>query len=814
MNYTAQQIAEITHSQLIGDGTQLVKNIAFDSRTIYSTKNTAFIAIRTQQNNGEKYIASAVEKGISIIIAEKQLSESEAIVWLITDNTIDFLQKLARYHLQQFSLQTIGIAGSNGKTIVKEWLYQSLCNDFSVVKSPKSFNSQIGLPLSLLQINAEHQIGIFEAGISQPNEMQRLEQIFSPKIGILTHIGSAHLANFKDEEQLIDEKLKLFSKSEMLFFNGDNHLVCSKIKQLYPTKTLISYGFEPNNDIKITSDWNNRYEDISVQYFDEVITFPVQQRDTATLSNALAVIAILKHFGFENEVIIEKLNQLKSVEMRLESAIGVRNNLIINDSFNLDLDSLKIAFQFIKEYNKPEKVLVLTDFVEGKDLDSLYDTVAQLTNEQNFDKVFLVGQEISKRRHLFHSETFTFSNTNELINNLNLNKIENSLILLKGARKFEIEKLKSLLELQKHDTVLEVNLNAVLHNINVHKSLLKPSTKMMAMVKAYSYGLGGYEIAEFLQYHHIDYLGVAVADEGADLRKNGITTPIIVMNPEQHSYNAVIEYNLEPNIYSFRVLDLFYEQLKQTNFVGDFPIHIKIETGMHRLGFKEFEIDELLRQLKMMNVRVASIFSHLSSADVPEEKEYTLQQIEQFQKLSDRLISGLGYAPICHILNSSGILNYPEFQFDMVRIGIGMVGISYNEKIQPLLQSAVTFKSVISQISDIQKGESIGYSRKYIAEENTRVATIPVGYADGVPRLLSNKNGFVGIKGKKMPIVGNVCMDMMMVELKDLNAKEGDEVVIFNGEPSLEEFAAYCKTIPYEVLTSISRRVKRVYIKN
>lgn len=814
MNYTAQQIAEITHSQLIGDGTQLVKNIAFDSRTIYSTKNTAFIAIRTYQNNGEKYIASAVEKGISIIIAEKQLFESETIVWLITDNTIDFLQKLARHHLQQFCLQTIGIAGSNGKTIVKEWLYQSLCNDFSVVKSPKSFNSQIGLPLSLLQINAEHQIGIFEAGISQPNEMHRLENIFSPKIGILTHIGSAHIANFESEEQLINEKLQLFSKSEMLLFNGDNQLFFSKIKQIYSTKTLISYGFELHNDIKIISDWNDRQKDISVQYFDEVITFPAQQRDAATLSNALAVIAVLKYFGFENEIIIEKLNQLKSVEMRLESAIGVRNNLIINDSFNLDLDSLKIAFQFIKEYNKPEKVLVLTDFVEGKDLDSLYNTVAQLTNEQNFDKVFLVGQEISKRKNSFNSETFTFSNTNELIKNLNLNKIENSLILLKGARKFEIEKLKSLLELQKHDTVLEVNLNAVLHNINVHKSFLKPSTKMMAMVKAYSYGLGGYEIAEFLQHHHIDYLGVAVADEGADLRKNGITTPIIVMNPEQHSYNAVIEYNLEPNVYSFRVLDLFYEQLKQANFVGDFPIHIKIETGMHRLGFKEFEIDELLRKLKMMNVRVASIFSHLSSADVPEERDYTLNQIAHFQKVSDRLISGLGYAPIRHILNSSGILNYPEFQFDMVRIGIGMVGISYNEKIKPLLQSAVTFKSVISQISDIQKGESIGYSRKYIAEENTRVATIPVGYADGVPRLLSNKNGFVGIKGKKMPIVGNVCMDMMMVELKDLNAKEGDEVVIFNGEPSLEEFAAYCKTIPYEVLTSISRRVKRVYIKN
>lgn len=337
---------------------------------------------------------------------------------------------------------------------------------------------------------------------------------------------------------------------------------------------------------------------------------------------------------------------------------------------------------------------------------------------------------------------------------------------------------------------------------------------MMAMVKAYSYGLGGYEVAEFLQHHHIDYLGVAVADEGVDLRKNGIATPIIVMNPEQHSYDAVIEYNLEPNIYSFRVLDLFYQQLKQADFEGDYPIHIKLETGMHRLGFKDFELDELIEKLKQMNVKVASIFSHLSSADVAEERDYTLAQFEKFKTLSEKIIESLGYTPIRHILNSSGIVNYPEYQFDMVRIGIGMVGISYNEKIQPKLQSAVAFKSIISQISDIYKGESVGYSRKFKADKNTRIATIPVGYADGVPRLMSNKKGFVGIRGQKVPIVGNVCMDMMMVDIGDLPAKEGDEVTIFNGNPSLEEFSNYCNTIPYEALTSISRRVKRIYIKD
>lgn len=814
MNYTTKQLSEITNAKLVGNSNTIIKNIAFDSRTIYSAKDTAFVALKTEKNNGEKYIASAIEKGISVIISETQLFDNENITWIIVENSLKFIQTLAKHHLNSHSIDTIGVTGSNGKTIVKEWLYQAISEDFSVVKSPKSFNSQLGLPLSLLKINKKHEIGIFEVGISQPKEMQVLEHIFSPKIGVLTHIGTAHLNNFEDENQLIEEKISLFQNSEIIIFNGDNPLVFSKIKEVFPNKKIISYGLENHNDIKIISDWKNRQQDIEVICFDKTIQFPVSQRDEATLTNALAVIAVMEILGFSAQKMVEKINALKSVEMRLESVNGIRNNLIINDSYNLDLDSLKIAYQFIKEYKKQHKALIITDFVEKIDTEELYQEVASLTNEQNFDKIFLIGEEIKQYQHLFNAECFSFNNTNELIKSQEFNKIENHLILLKGARKFSTEKVKTYLELQKHDTVLEINLNKVLHNIKVHQSMLKPTTKMMAMVKAYSYGLGGYEVAEFLQHHHIDYLGVAVADEGVDLRKNGIATPIIVMNPEQHSYDAVIEYNLEPNIYSFRVLDLFYQQLKQADFEGNYPIHIKLETGMHRLGFKDFELDELIEKLKQMNVKVASIFSHLSSADVAEERDYTLAQFEKFKTLSEKIIESLGYTPIRHILNSSGIVNYPEYQFDMVRIGIGMVGISYNEKIQPKLQSAVAFKSIISQISDIYKGESVGYSRKFKADKNTRIATIPVGYADGVPRLMSNKKGFVGIRGQKVPIVGNVCMDMMMVDIGDLPAKEGDEVTIFNGNPSLEEFSNYSKTIPYEALTSISRRVKRIYIKD
>ena len=815
MNYTTKEIAEITQSQIIGNKNLQIHHIAFDSRNIYSTLKTAFIAINTHKNSGEKYIAQAIEKGIKIIISENFYPEYDGITWIIVENSVKFLQDLAHYHIENQPIKTIGITGSNGKTIVKEWLYQCLWNEFPTVKSPKSFNSQIGLPISLLQTSEKHQVGIFEVGISKPNEMKTLEEIFSPKIGILTHIGTAHSSNFENELQLIKEKLILFKNSEIIIYNGDNEQVCKEIKTQYSDKKLISFGLKTHNDVKIICDYKDRNQEILVQYFSEKLSFPANQRDEATLTNALAVICILKEFGFTNEKIVEKINNLKAVEMRLESVNGVRNNLIINDSFNLDLDSLIIAYQFINQYNRDEKTLVLSDIFDVKNDDvSLYHKVAEITNQQNFKQIFLVGNQISRFQEKFNAKTYTFSTTKELLESQQLNSIENQLILLKGARIFEFEKIKSHLELQKHDTVLEINLNAILHNINVHKSLLKPETKMCAMVKAYSYGLGGYEIAEFLQHHHIDYLGVAYADEGVDLRKNGITTPILVMNPEQGSYDVIIDYNLEPEIYSLRVLELFANQLQLKGIQQKYPIHIKIETGMHRLGFKEHEIDELVENLKKYNVKVASIFSHLSSADVPEEDDYTMEQIHTFQRVSSKISEALGYQPIRHILNTAGITYYSDYQFEMVRIGIGMVGISANPKVKNQLQSAVTFKTVISQISEVKQGESIGYNRKYKAEKDTRIATIPVGYADGIPRLIGNKKGFVGIQNQKVSIVGNICMDMLMVDLQNIKAKEGDEVIIFNGNPTLEEFSGYCQTIPYEVLTSISRRVKRIYIKD
>lgn len=815
MNYTVQHIAEITNAQIIGDGNLLIKNIAYDSRIIYSTKNTAFIAINTQKNSGEKFIESAMDRGINVIISEHHYPEFDNITWIIVENSVEFLQKLAKYHFENSHLQSIGITGSNGKTILKEWLYQCLWNEFPTVKSPKSFNSQIGLPLSLLQINSSHQLGIFEVGISKPDEMEKLENIFHPQIGLLTHIGTAHAANFSSDEELIDEKIILFKNSEVIIYNGDNSLVDQKIKKSYSDKKLISYGFKKENQVFIKNNIS-KDDNIIVEYFGEELSFPVHQRDEATLTNAMALISVLKELNIENKKIVEKINLLKAVEMRLEAIEGIKGNIVINDSFNLDLDSLKTALQFLNEYNKSKKSLVLTDIVGvNSNAKELYEEVSELVNEQHFDSVFLIGDEISNFSELFKAKTYTFIDTKELIESKHLTEIENQIILLKGARKFEIEKLKDILELRKHDTVLEVNLNAILHNINYHKSLLKPGTKMMAMVKANAYGLGSYEVSEFLQHHHIDYLGVAYADEGVELRKKGITTPIIVMNPEQHSYQTIIEYNLEPEIYSFRVLELFYEAVQRSGYDKKYPIHIKLETGMHRLGFKDFELDQLSETLSHKNVKVQSMFSHLSSSDMPEEKEFTLKQLEVFDKNSSYLIEKLGYTPIRHILNSAGITSYKDHQHDMVRIGIGMLGESADPEIQKQLRSVVSFKTVISQISTVENGESVGYSRRYKADHPTKIATIPVGYADGIPRLIGNQVGNVGVNKTLAPIVGNICMDMMMINVDNIpNVKEGDMVTVFNAKPSLKEFAGYCKTITYEVLTSISPRVKRIYIKD
>jgi len=815
MEYSVKELARKTNSEIFGEENLIIEEIIFDSRLIFSSQNCAFIAIDTPKNSGKNFIPDAVKKGIKVIISTEKNPNFPEITWIITPNTTQFLRILAKKHFENLSLKTIGITGSNGKTIVKEWLYQCLWNEKKVVKSPKSYNSKIGLPLSLLEADVSDEIGIFEVGISQPTEMEKQVEIFQPNIGIFTYLGTAHSEYFQDEKQKLDEKLKLFRFSDTIIFNGDNSLVLNTIKNTYPEKRLIFYGLKSYNSVYIKSPLDQK-EAFDIQLQDnQVIKIPFQNRDGATFHNALAVIATLKELGIENNAIVDKLNALEAIEMRMESVMGKFNNLIINDSYNLDLDSLKIALKTLSQYNNPKKVLVLTDIVDVKDdSEHLYSAVASLVNEQFFDKIFLIGNRITQFENYFSSPVFSFKNTEELYNNEVFENIENSLILLKGARKFGLENLKKELELQSHDTVLEVNLNAIVHNINVHKSFLKPTTKMMAMVKASSYGLGRYEIAELLQHHNIDYLAVAYADEGMDLRKHNITLPVMVMNPELNSYGTIIDYKLEPEIYNFKVLNLFIEKLKRKGVGEGYPIHIKLETGMHRLGFQREDLNLLFEIVKQNRLKIASIFTHLAAADDPKEEQYTLQQIKFFKENSEFILQNLNYRPILHVLNSPGITNYTDYQFDMVRIGIGMIGYSSNPKIKPLLQNAVCFKTIITQIAKIHSGETVGYNRRFKTMKDTKIATISVGYADGIPRSLSNGTGFVGIKGKLYPIQGNVCMDMLMVDIGDADLKEGDEVTIFNDLPSLEQFATWANTIPYEILTSISQRVKRIYIKD
>jgi len=821
MRYSLKEISLLTGAEIIGNKNESIEQIIFDSRLIFSTEKTAFITLTTEKNTGEKYIDEVIRKGIKTIITEKKNNYLHKklynnVNWILCSNTNDFLRILAKNHLENLNLKTIGITGSNGKTIIKEWLYQCLWDKINSVKSPKSFNSQIGLPLSILQAEKSDELGIFEVGVSLPNEMQKQAEIFSPKIGIFTNLGTSHSEHFKNEKELLKEKLKLFERSETIIFNGDNTLVKNTIYNLFKNKKLISYGKKHSNDIYIEFfKHQNEFLNIKTLNKKDLQIFFVQ-KDSASIYNILAIIAVLDLLKIPHNEIVKKVSELKAVEMRMESVIGERGNLIINDSYNLDLDSLKIALDNISQYrSKQKKILVLTDIIDVKSSkETLYKKVSDMINKHNFDKIYLIGEEITKFANLFNSKNFTFKNTFELYEDSDFKTIKNSIILLKGARKFKLENIKKQLELLSHDTILEVNLNSIIKNINIHKNFLKPSTKIMAMVKAYSYGLGGYEIAEFLQHHKIDYFGVAYADEGVELRKNKISHPIMVMNPELNSYDTIIEYKLEPEIYNLNVLDLFINSLIKKGIKEKYPIHIKLETGMHRLGFRRDELDKLLEKIKLNNLNIASIFTHLSSADDFKEKKYTLEQIKIFIENSDYIVNNIDYIPIRHCLNSSGITNYPEYQFDMVRIGIGMMGYSVNPKIKPLLNDVVCFKSIITHIFPLKKGESLGYNRKFIAKNNTNIATVAVGYADGIPRMIGNGKGKINVNNKLYPIVGNICMDMLMLDIGNDNIFQGDEVIIFGENPNLEEFAKYCETIPYEILTSISRRVKRIFIKD
>lgn len=813
IDYKIKLLAEIIHAEITGNPEASVNEIYFDSRTIFSPGKAVFFSF---SNNDQTYVNDAYQKGIRVFVLSKIGDIQQDAVYLKVDSPLKALQQWAEYHRNRFDIQTLAITGSNGKTIVKEWLNQLLWKDFSIVRSPKSYNSQIGVPLSILKINQKNELGIFEAGISKPGEMEVLEKIIRPQIGLLTHTGSAHLENFSSREELILEKLKLFKNTEKIIFNADDEPASHLVRTTYPDKQLITFGTGSNNHLQLIQvQKQDNCQKISFLFKEKNYQIEIPFPDKGSAENMLCVLTFLSvlNIGFENY-----LNDCKSllpIEMRLEIKEGIRNSLIINDSFNSDLHSVKVALDVLAQQSFPKKSLVMTDVLQSSlNKDLLYKEVAELVNSYSIDELILIGKHITKYKHLFDAKPRIFPDTEEFIKSLNLLNIHNEAILIKGARHFELEKVSALLEKQSHDTVLEVNLQALTDNLNHFKNLLKPSVKIMAMIKANAYGAGSFEIAHTLEHQQINYLGVAYVDEGVELRKRGISTPIMVMNPEQSSYSPIIDFKLEPEMYSIRVLKLFVKILKEKSISEPYPIHLKIDTGMNRLGFKSDQLKELIDFLKNeKSVTIRSVFTHLATADMPAEREFALQQLNQFDSDYSLISNELNIQPIKHALNTPGLIHFSERQYDMVRLGIGLYGFIDEPQVQKQLKTVLTFKTVISRISEIDVGETVSYGRRFKANRKTKIATLPVGYADGIRRALGNGKWKVNIHGKLVPVVGSVCMDMLMVDISGVDCEEGDQVIIFGDNPSAADMAKAMDTISYEVLTSISQRVKRIYYK-
>lgn len=818
LRYTTSEIAQILNAKLIGNPNIPISIITIDSRTPNGGNGALFVAIVGQNHDGHKYIGELYNfQNVRAFLVSKADGLAEQFpdaTFIVCHNTLDALQNLAAHHRNCFSYPVVGITGSNGKTIVKEWLNQLLSGNYRIVRSPKSFNSQVGVPLSVLQMDKNFQLGIFEAGISFPGEMEKLQPIINPEIGIFTSIGLPHQENFTDINLKINEKLKLFKSVKQLIYCKDQSEVDSVIQQhIDKSKTqLFTWGKSSNADIKIdTVEIAEKSAKISVTSGNQPFTFTIPFSDRASVENAMHCLCLMILLKIDSLTIEQRMAKLTPVAMRLELKEGINNCSIINDSYNSDIGSLKVALDFlVQQKQHSNRILILSDIMQsGLKPDNLYAEVALLAKEKGINKIIGIGTEISKFTNLFNIDKEFYGDTTEFLQNFSRRQISNSAILLKGSRSFHFERISAILEQKSHRTVLEVNINSLVHNLNFYRSQLKPNVKLMALVKAFSYGSGSFEIANLLQFHRVDFLGVAFADEGVALREAGISLPIIVLNPSFGTYELMIEYELEPEIYSFTGLKEFIAAMDRMG-VSNYSVHIKIDSGMHRLGFTPNEIPELISMLKQNNmIKVRSIFSHLAASDEAEHDNFTQHQIDTFAKTCNEIAQGIGYTPIRHILNTGGIERYPSAQFDMVRLGIGLYGISSTQ--QDKLLPVSTLKSRIIQVKHLNEGDTIGYSRKGKVTRPTTVITIPIGYADGLNRKLSNGVGKMLVKGKLAPTIGNISMDTCTIDATGIDVAEGDEVTIFGTKPTIYDVANALDTIPYEVLTSISRRVKRVY---
>jgi alanine racemase len=799
----------------------VINHLLIDSRNITVANTSLFFAIVTKNNNGHLYISELHNKGVrNFVVSEmpENIEKYEGSNFLDVKNTLDALQAIAIHHRKQFDIPVIGITGSNGKTIVKEWIFQLLSADKNIVRSPKSFNSQIGVPLSVWQMQPEHELAIIEAGISEPEEMKKLQNIIQPTIGIFTNIGSAHEKNFINNVQKTGEKLNLFTKTDVLIYCADSYEIQDRIIQseILKQNKFFKWGCKNTADLVIKKQLKNSRNTTITGLFNSLeVSITIPFTDNASIENAIHCWALMLWLGYSNDIIASRMRLLTPVAMRLELKAGINNCSIINDSYSSDLNSLSIALDFMNQQNQHKnKTVILSDILQSAlDDNELYGNVSKLLNLKGVTRIIGIGPSISDHDVLFSQKKSFYKSTDDFLNNVQLKAFNNETILIKGARVFEFEQISRLLQQKTHETVLEINLNALIQNLDYFKSKLKKGTKIMTMVKALSYGSGGFEIANVLQYHNIDYLAVAYADEGIELRKAGITRPIMVMNPEEESFDLINKYDLEPEIYSFRTLKLLIDSLNNAGKERTKQsIHIKIDTGMHRLGFAPGEINTLLSILKENDrITVKSVFTHLAVSENPEHDDFTLSQIKLLKEVCERLKKELPEPFLIHVLNSAGISRFKEAHLDMIRLGIGLYGISFYEEEQQNLQNVSTLKTIISQIKTINKGETVNYGRVWIADKKTTIAILPVGYADGLSRRLSDMGGYVYILGKKAMLIGSICMDMCTVDITDIDAKEGDTAFVFNDAISIKNLAKILHTIPYEILTSVSGRVKRVY---
>ena len=822
MKYPIQKIAKILDAIPSEIHEATISILLTDSRQVFYPAETLFFALSTKNNNGHNYINELYDLGVrNFVVSElfPEWREYNETNFLVVPNTLNALQRIAAYHRSQFDIPVIGITGSNGKTVVKEWLYQILHQDFNITHSPRSYNSQIGVPLSVWQMSDHTQLGIFEAGISQPEEMSKLEAIIHPTIGILTNIGQAHQEGFKSMKQKCLEKLELFIHCDVIICEEENQLIDECMESACLSHKRLTWSRKGSSEsplfiMKIDKKEKTTIIDYALLGLVSQLTIPFT--DDASIEDAIHVLATAVYLHIPLDEINRRIATLEPVAMRLDVRQGKNNSTLINDSYNSDINSLNIALDFLVQRatnSEQKKVLIISDIPQsGLIPKELYYLASNLVLNKNIDLLIGIGKEISAHKEMFKGTKNLFFNTTEEFVHSNIwQDFQDMFILLKGARSFSFESINKLLEVKTHETVLDIDLDAIVHNFKFYRSKLNPKTKMICMVKADGYGTGSSEVAKTLQYHKCDYLAVAVAEEGVSLRKQGIKIPIIVLNSEVGGFEELATYALEPEVYNFRILDAFIKEAKLQG-ITNYPIHIKIDTGMHRLGFTEDDIPELMNRINTQpGVRIQSVFSHLAASESWNFDSFTSEQITTFKRIATQVSDNCPYPIMKHILNSAGIERFPEEQLDMVRLGISLYGVSASGL--DGLRNVCTLKTTILQIKHIKAGETVGYGRKGSFDHDAVIATIRIGYADGISRQFGNGVGSVLVNGHMAPVVGNICMDLTMIDVTNIDVKEGDSVIIFGKDPSVIDLANKINTIPYEILTSISNRVKHVYYK-